>query len=80
MPVLIESPIYQAQKANLSRASRVVLRLVESDIAKDPSADIRRRETEEGTIVDESADDLLVEYRVIDDGVLLLRVYDLRSI
>lgn len=80
MPALIESPIYQTQKADLSRASRVVLRLVESDIARDPSADARRRATEEGTIVDESADDLLVEYRVIDDGVLLLRVYDLRSI
>ena len=81
MPVsLIESPIYQAQKASLTRASRLVVRLVESDIAQDPSLDSRRRETEEGTIVDQSADDLLIEYRRLDDAVLLLRVFDLRSI
>lgn len=80
MPPLIESPTYQAQKASLTRASQLVVRLVESDIARDPSLDRRRRETDDGTIVDQSAEDLLIEYRIIDDGVLLLRVYDLRSI
>jgi hypothetical protein len=78
--MLIESPIYRGQKASLSRASRLVVRLVEADIAEDPSLDKRRRPTDQGTIVDQSAEDLLVEYIVVADKIVLLRVYDLRSV
>ncbi len=55
-------------------------RFPEDEIANDPSPGHRRRETRDGSIVDYSAEDIWIRYRLLDDtSVEFERVIDLRA-
>lgn len=81
--LLTESPFYQWEKANLSRADRLRLRFVEDEIRLDPSVGSESERTKmiDGGIADASAPGLLVEYYQISSTTVELRhVYDLQGL
>jgi hypothetical protein len=75
---LIKSPRYQALRDNLPLGARAAVRIVENEIVRDPSPGPNRRVLDDGSIVDFSAEDLLVQYRLLRGGVLLELVLDER--
>lgn len=78
---LRETDLYAALKENLNRNARGTLLWVERRIEEDPSLGPGRRELDNGDILDFSAEDLRVVYRLISPEMTLLRlVWDERDL
>jgi hypothetical protein len=77
---VVYSPQYRFVRESLSPATRLALDFAEDEIANDPSPRHRRRELEDGTVVDFSVEDVVIQYRRLSDEVVEFeRVIDLRA-
>ena len=77
---VVYSRQYRTARATLSPATRWVLNFAEEEIANDPSLGYRRRQLDDGSIIDFSAEDLVIRYRLLSDEVVEFeRVIDLRA-
>jgi hypothetical protein len=71
---------YDRVRRKLSQGERLLLRMVEDEIADDPDPRLKGRFEDHGYIYETQPEDFLIEYRQLENGVISFdRLIDLRN-
>lgn len=74
------SPEYDRVRRRLSPGERLLLGMIEDEIARDPDPQLRGRFEDRGYVYETQPEDFLVEYRLLESGwISFERLIDLRD-